>query len=172
VRARAPRDRGRTDIARAGTHTPTANMAAPMYNTIPAADAEPLVQTKAAPTTSIKKLIFAAAAASFVLGAVSATVVAPKSAVGAYQFSALEKCGPQHQCSADGCTCYSGNAPCSQAGLTCPSIICPNGSCQCGNQPVRQAGLEVLFTILAASTQRESAWRPRTRRPRLTHPNV
>ena len=26
-----------------------------------------------------------------------------------------------------------------------------------------QAGLEVLFTILAASTQRESAWRPRTR---------
>ena len=43
---------------------------------------------------------------------------------------------------------------------------------QCGNQPVRQAGLEVLFTILAASTQRESAWRPRTRRLRLTHPNV
>ena len=29
---------------------------------------------------------------------------------------------------------------------------------------MRQAGLEVLFTILAASTQRESAWRPRTRR--------
>ena len=28
--------------------------------------------------------------------------------------------------------------------------------------------LEVLFTILAASTQRESAWRPRTRRLRLT----
>ena len=43
---------------------------------------------------------------------------------------------------------------------------------QCGNQPVRQAGLEVLFTILAASTQRESAMRPRTRRRRLTHPNV
>ena len=43
---------------------------------------------------------------------------------------------------------------------------------QCGNQPVRQAGLEVLFTILAASTQRESAWRPRTRRLRLTHPSV
>ena len=43
---------------------------------------------------------------------------------------------------------------------------------QCGNQPVRQAGLEVLFTILAASTQRESAWCPRTRRLRLTHPNV
>ena len=42
----------------------------------------------------------------------------------------------------------------------------------CGNQPVRQAGLEVLFTILAASTQRESAWRPRTRRLRLTRPNV
>ena len=35
---------------------------------------------------------------------------------------------------------------------------------QCGNQPVRQAGLEVLFTIVAASTQCESAWRPRTRR--------
>ena len=32
--------------------------------------------------------------------------------------------------------------------------------------------LEVLFTILAASTQRESAWRPRTRRLGLTHPNV
>jgi len=43
---------------------------------------------------------------------------------------------------------------------------------QCGNQPRRQGGLEVLFTILAASTQRESAWRPRTRRLRLTHPNV
>ena len=43
---------------------------------------------------------------------------------------------------------------------------------QCGNQPVRQAGLEVLFTTLAASTQRESAWRPRTRRLRLTCPNV
>ena len=27
---------------------------------------------------------------------------------------------------------------------------------QCGNQPVRRAGLEVLFTILAASTQRET----------------
>ena len=40
------------------------------------------------------------------------------------------------------------------------------------NQPVRQAGLEVLFTILAASTQRESARRPRTGRLRLTHPNV
>ena len=38
---------------------------------------------------------------------------------------------------------------------------------QCGNQPVRQAGLEVLFTILVASTQRESAWCPRTRRLRL-----
>ena len=46
------------------------------------------------------------------------------------------------------------------------------GKFQCGNQPVRQAGLEVLFTILAASTQRESAWCPRTRRLRLTHPNV
>ena len=43
---------------------------------------------------------------------------------------------------------------------------------QCGNQPVRRAGLEVLFTILAASTQRESAWRLRTRRLRLTRPNV
>ena len=31
---------------------------------------------------------------------------------------------------------------------------------------------EALFTILAASTQRESAWRPRTRRLRLIHPNV
>ena len=39
------------------------------------------------------------------------------------------------------------------------------------NQPVRQASLEVLFTILAASTQRESARLPRTRRLRLTRPN-
>ena len=28
------------------------------------------------------------------------------------------------------------------------------------------------YLLLAASTQRESAWRPRTRRLRLTHPNV
>ena len=35
----------------------------------------------------------------------------------------------------------------------------------------RQAGREVLFTIVAASAQCESAWRPRTRRLRLTHPN-
>ena len=46
------------------------------------------------------------------------------------------------------------------------------GELQCGNQPVRQAGLEVLFIILAASMQHESAWRPRTRRLRLIHPNV
>ena len=39
------------------------------------------------------------------------------------------------------------------------------------NQCVRPAW-RYLFTILAASTQRESAWRPRTRRLRLTHPNV
>ena len=178
---------------------------APVYNTIPQADDEPLVQTKAAPT-SIKKLIFTAAAASFVLGACAATVVAPKSAIGTYQFAAgsnggcppagstteedckaagctwapgvypadvsttggvcvptpgaLQKCGPQHQCSADGCTCYSGNAPCSQAGLTCPVISCPNGSCDqtnavatsgditcsnlCGNQPVRR--VQQFFT--------------------------
>ena len=43
---------------------------------------------------------------------------------------------------------------------------------QCGNQPVCQAGLEVLFIILAASMQHESAWRPRTRRLRLIHLNV
>ena len=43
---------------------------------------------------------------------------------------------------------------------------------QCGNQPVHQAGLEVLFTILAASRQRESAWCPGTRRLWLTYPNV
>ena len=55
----------------------------------------------------------------------------------------------------------SGNSTCTDIGLS-----------QCGNQPVRQADLEVLFTILAASTQCESAWRPRTRRLRLTHPNV
>ena len=38
-----------------------------MYNTIPAADNEPLVQTKS-PPTSIKTLIFAAAATTLVLG--------------------------------------------------------------------------------------------------------
>ena len=48
----------------------------------------------------------------------------------------------------------------------------PSGKPQCGNQPVRQAGLEVLFIILAASMQHESAWRPRTRRLRLIHLNV
>ena len=42
---------------------------------------------------------------------------------------------------------------------------------RCGNQSVRLAGLEVSFIILAASTQRESAWRPRTRPFRLTYPN-
>ena len=63
-----------------------------MYNTVPtAADDEPLVQTKAAPT-SIKKLIFAAAATVFVLGAVFATFVAPKSTIGTYNFAASEKC--------------------------------------------------------------------------------
>ena len=49
-----------------------------MYNTVPAD--EPLVQTKAAPT-SIKKLIFAVAATVIVLGAVFATFVAPKSTI-------------------------------------------------------------------------------------------
>ena len=63
-----------------------------MYNTVPAAaDDEPLVQTKAAPT-SIKKLIFAVAATLFVLGAVFATFVAPKSTIGTYNFAASEKC--------------------------------------------------------------------------------
>ena len=42
-----------------------------MYNTIPAANDEPLVQTKAAPTS-----IF----------------VAPKSTIGTYNFAASEKC--------------------------------------------------------------------------------
>ena len=46
------------------------------------------------------------------------------------------------------------------------------GPMQCENQPVRQADLEVLFIILAASMQHESAWRPRTRRLGLIHPNV
>ena len=41
---------------------------------------------------------------------------------------------------------------------------------QCGNQPGRQAGLEVLFTIFWPP--RSSAWRPRSRRLRLTRPNV
>ena len=60
---------------------------------------------------------------------------------------------------------YAGETVC----IKCINMI---GVPQCGNQPVRQAGLEVLFIILAASTQHESAWRPRTRRLRLIHPNV
>ena len=54
---------------------------------------------------------------------------------------------------------------CKELGVTALhiKIRATGGNKQCGNQPVRQAGLEVLFTILAASTQRESAWRPRTR---------
>ena len=52
-----------------------------LYNTVPAAaDDEPLVQTKAAPTSS-KTLIFAAAATTLVLGAACATFVAPKSTI-------------------------------------------------------------------------------------------
>ena len=54
---------------------------------------------------------------------------------------------------------------CKELGVTALhiKIRATGGNKQCGNQPVRQAGLEVLLTILAASTQRESAWRPRTR---------
>ena len=61
---------------------------------------------------------------------------------------------------------------CDDARVKGPCALGTDCQDQCGNQPVRQAGLEVLFTILAASTQRESAMRPRTRRRRLTHPNV
>ena len=42
---------------------------------------------------------------------------------------------------------------------------------QCGNQPVPAWRYYLLFWLPRA-TQRESAWRPRTRRLRLTHPNV
>ena len=54
---------------------------------------------------------------------------------------------------------------CKELGVTALhiKIRATGGNKQCGNQPVRQAGLEELLTILAASTQRESAWRPRTR---------
>ena len=54
---------------------------------------------------------------------------------------------------------------CKELGVTALhiKIRATGGNKQCGNQPVRPAGLEVLLTILAASTQRESAWRPRTR---------
>ena len=54
---------------------------------------------------------------------------------------------------------------CKELGVTALhiKIRATGGNKQCGNQLVRQAGLEVLLTILAASTQRESAWRPRTR---------
>jgi len=46
------------------------------------------------------------------------------------------------------------------------------GYSQCGNQPVHQASLDLLFIILAASTPRESAWRPRATRLRLIHCDV
>ena len=79
---RAPRTSGRrTDLTIAAQAIPTI-MDTTMYNTIPAAD-EPLVQTKAAPTSS-KTLIFAAAATTLVLGAACATFVAPKSTIGTY----------------------------------------------------------------------------------------
>ena len=100
---------------------------APVYNTIPQADDEPLVQTKAAPT-SIKKLIFTAAAASFVLGACAATVVAPKSAIGTYQFAAGSNggCPPagsttEEDCKAAGCTWAPGVYP---ADVTTNGGIC------------------------------------------------
>ena len=46
---------------------------------------------------------------------------------------------------------------CKELGVTALhiKIRATGGNKQCGNQPVRQAGLEVLFTILAASTQRD-----------------
>ena len=108
---------------------------APVYNTIPQADDEPLVQTKAAPT-SIKKLIFTAAAASFVLGACAATVVAPKSAIGTYQFAAGSNggCPPagsttEEDCKAAGCTWAPGVYPAdvtTNGGICIPTPADPN----------------------------------------------
>ena len=70
-------------------------------------------------------------------------------------------------------TCsWSKDGVCDDARVKGPCALGTDCQDQCGNQPVRQAGLEVLFIILAASMQRESAWRPRTRRLRLIHPNV
>ena len=77
---------------------------------------------------------------------------------------------PSDRC--DNTCSWSKDGVCDDARVKGPCALGTDCQDQCGNQPVRQAGLEVLFTILAASTQRESAMRPRTRRRRLTHPNV
>ena len=87
-----------------------------MYNTVPAD--EPLVQTKAAPT-SIKKLIFAVAVTVFVLGAAYATFVAPKSTIvhrvlteenldvinGTYKHSYQYECPDGEKCCGRGSLC-------------------------------------------------------------------
>ena len=74
-------------------------------------------------------------------------------------------------CKESATPCMASWTDSTQNGCSSPQEYCTNCDDSfylCGNQ----AGLEVLFTILAASTQRESAWRPGTRRLRLTHPNV
>ena len=67
---------------------PTISMDTTMYSTRP-----PRTTIRSSrPISSIKTLIFAVAATLFVLGAVFATFVAPKSTIGTYNFAASEKC--------------------------------------------------------------------------------
>ena len=145
------------------------------YNTIPAGDAsdsQTLLPSK--PKTSTKFIVVAAAVASFALGAVFATATQSKvapSAVAQAAFHSHHHRDPCADCSMGGCQCWGPETyGCDQR--HCKNVQYVQCDAQCGNQPVRQAGLEVLFIILAASMQHESAWRPRTRRLGLIHPNV
>ena len=67
---------------------------------------------------------------------------------------------PSDRC--DNTCSWSKDGVCDDARVKGPCALGTDCQDQCGNQPVRQAG----------PTQRESAMRPRTRRRRLTHPNV
>ena len=77
-----------TDLRIAAQAIPTISMDTTMYSTRP-----PRTKIRSSrPISSIKTLIFAVAATLFVLGAVFATFVAPKSTIGTYNFAASEKC--------------------------------------------------------------------------------
>ena len=88
-RARRATSSGRrTDLTIAAQAIPTISMDTTMYSTRP-----PRTTIRSSrPISSIKTLIFAVAATLFVLGAVFATFVAPKSTIGTYQSAASEKC--------------------------------------------------------------------------------
>ena len=76
------------DLDIAAQAIPTISMDTTMYSTRP-----PRTTIRSSrPISSIKTLIFAVAATLFVLGAVFATFVAPKSTIGTYNFAASEKC--------------------------------------------------------------------------------